>query len=171
MSNISTDLSFVGANRKRFNDELVGFYSRMSFTHALTLCWNADVHPRLTAPRLSIERARRDIGMLLARIDRRLLGTRFHKKPDLRTNGVFFFEHVDRNLHAHALIRVQPGWLLDFHRLFPKDRGGAWNDIVPSGSYSLQIITDDWGAAGYAVKGQFLGADERMTVWAEDFFP
>jgi hypothetical protein len=171
MGNISKNLGFVGANRKRFNDELVGFYSKMAFTHALTLAWNADVRPRPTAPRLSIERARRDIGALLAHVDRRLLGTRFHKKPDQRTSGVFFFEHVDRNLHAHALIRVQPSRLLDFHHLFPNDRGGTWNDIVPSGSYSLQIITDDWGAAGYAVKDQFLGADERMTLWAEDFFP
>jgi len=119
---------------------------------------------------MSVERARQDVGALLARVDRRLLGTRFHKKPDQRTTGVFFFEHVERNLHAHGLIRVPPARLLDFHRLFPSERGGPWNDIVPAGSYRLEIIDDLRTTVGYVLKEQHLATDERMTVWAEDFF-
>jgi hypothetical protein len=170
MGNIADDLSFAGRNRERFKDGLTGFYAKMPFTHALTLCWNADVRPQPTSSKMSVERARQDIGALLARVDRKLLGTRFHKKRDRRTTGVFFFEHADRNLHAHGLIRVQPNRLLDFHRLFPNERGGLWNDLVPAGSYRLEIIDDVRTTVGYVLKEQHLATDERMTVWAEDFF-
>src|ERR1039458_439301 len=104
MGNISDELSFTGRHREKFKQDLISFYSKMPFTHALTLSWNADVRPRPASSKLGIERARRDVGALLARVDRRLLGTRFHKKPVQRTTGVFFVEHPESNLHAHALI-------------------------------------------------------------------
>ena len=171
VGNISEELSFAGRNRQRIKSDLIDFYSERSFTHALTLCWNGDVRSSRTRRKVSVELARQNIGAFLAGVDRRLLGTRFHKRPDLRTDAVFFIEHADRNLHAHGLIRVRPGRLLDFHRLFPGERGGQWNEIVPSGSYRLELIGDVRVAAGYALKEQHPGSDERLTVWADEFHP
>jgi hypothetical protein len=88
----------------------------------------------------------------------------------MRTKAVFFFEHPDSNLHAHGLIRVRRDQLLKLHRLFPNERGGPWNRLVPSGSYRLEMIDDVATTVGYLVKEQHLGADDRLTVWADEFF-
>lgn len=170
MGNIADELSFAGRNRQRFKSDLIEFYAKQGFTHVLTLCWNADVRDPRTRRKVSLDTARADVRALLAGVDRRLLGTRFHKKFDQRTRAAFFFEHADRNLHAHGLVRVQRDRLLDFHRLFPAERGGCWNDIVPSGSYRLEMIDDVRTTVGYLLKEQHLATDPRMTVWADEFF-
>lgn len=177
--NIANDLSFVGSNRERFKDELIRFYAKQGFTRVLNLFWNADAgDPRaahtkqkIKGRNVSIERARQDIGALLARIDGKLLHRNFHEEPkEKRTKAVFFIEHVGSNLHAHGLIRVQRDQLLKLHRLFPSERGGPWNRLVPSGSYRLEMIDDVVTTVGYLVKEQHLGADDRMIVWADEFF-
>jgi hypothetical protein len=170
MGNIPDHLNFASINRERYKRDLIGFYAKMPFTHVITLCWNPDTRSLPASQKLTLDRAKADIGALLARVDRRLLGTRFNRKTDQRTTGVFFFEHANRNLHAHGLVRAQPGRLLDFHRLFRGERGGPWNDVVPAGSYHLKIIDDVRTTLGYVLKEQHLASDERLTVWAEEFF-
>ena len=167
MGNISEEPSFYAENRQRFKDGLIQFHANRQYTHVLTLCWNADAGRR---QKIGLQHARRDIGDLLARIDRRLLGTRFHKNRDQRTEAVFFLEHAATNIHAHALIRVRPGRLLDFHRLFRGQRGGVWNRIVPAGTYRLEILDDVRTTAAYCLKEQHLATDDRMTVWADEFY-
>lgn len=171
MSNISDDLNYAARNGAKAKDELIRFYARQGFSHVLTLCWNTDFLAARAGLRGRLELARQDIRELMARVDRRLLGTRFHTKPrDQRTAGVFFFEHVDRNLHAHGLIRVKADRLLGLHRLFPDERGGLWNHVVPAGSYRLEMIDDVATTVGYLLKEQHIGADDRTTVWADEFY-
>jgi len=153
----------------RHKSALIGFYAKQGFTHVLTLCWNADVRAPRTRRKVSLEQARRDVGAMLAGVDRRLVGTKFNRKPDRRTRAVFFFEHVDSNIHAHGLLRVERDRLLSFHRLFPHSRGGCWNKVVPSGSYRLEILDDVRTTVGYLLKEQHLASDTRMTLWADEF--
>ena len=155
-------------NTTKYKNELVGFYAQMKFTHALTLSWNSDSG---VARFVSAGEARADIGKLLARVDRRLLGTRFHKKPLDRTRAVFFLEHVGRNIHAHGMLKIKKDNLLQFHKLFQNERGGEWNNIVRSGTYKLNIITDEFVTAGYLLKEQHVNSDASTTVWWDEFIP
>ena len=90
----------------------------------------------------------RDLRNLHRRVDENLLGRHFYKLPsEARSFALFAFEGERAQVHAHALWRVPPtrpgtNRLLRFHKLFPHERGGLWNDIVPSGSYKLRIISD-----------------------------
>jgi hypothetical protein len=161
--------NFSERNLRRYKSDLIEFYAKQRFTHVLTLCWNADVRDPRTRRKVSLEQARRDVGAMLARVDRRLVGTKFNRMSDRRTRAVFFFEHPDRNLHAHGLIHVRRDRLLDLHRLFPHSRGGCWNKIVPSGSYRLEILDDVRTTVGYLLKEQHLATDTRMTLWADEF--
>ena len=104
MGNISDNLSFAGRNRDRFKDGLIDFYLHQGFSHVLTLCWNADFVATNAGLKSRIELARRDIRELMARVDRSLLGTRFHRKAAQRTKAVFHFEHVGTNIHVHATL-------------------------------------------------------------------
>lgn len=171
MVNINDDISFAHKYRKRAKQELITFFAKMNYSHVLTLAWNRGAPAAGSSSRAtSIAHAKRDIGLLLARLDRRLLGTKFNLKPELRTPAVFFFEKVGTNLHAHGLLRVPSKRLLSLHRMFPGVRGGVWSELVPSGSYKLEIIHDVRTTVGYLLKEQHLDQEGDTVVWADEFF-
>lgn len=168
MSNIAQESTFAGRERDRFKNELVRFYSRQNFSHVLTLAWNSTLGREASRRSVGLAQARSDVAHLLARIDRRLHGPRFHICPD-RIRAVFFFEGVGENLHAHGLLKVDSARLLSLHRLFPGERGGIWNDVVAAGSYKLEMIDDARTTCAYLLKEQHLNSDDRTTLWSDEF--
>lgn len=128
----------------------------------LTLSWNRP---------LALRRARADLRALHARVDERFYGRRFfRRRPADRTLAVFVFEKCDTHMHVHSLWRVPDrSKLLPFHRMFTGERGGIWNDVVPSGSYALSIIGDHGTAGGYIMKDQHMTSDDSLMVWSDEF--
>lgn len=165
MGNIEQDSNFVARNRTVFKDAYRGFYTALGFTHVLTLAWNCNAR---------LEAARDDLRRLHARVDETLLGRRYYRLPNSeRTLAMFAFESVSYNLHAHSLWRIPKGpeganRILRFHRMFPEERGGVWNEVVASGSYKLTVI-NDLAAISYVLKEQHMGADDQTVVWSTDF--
>lgn len=168
MPNIRDELSFVGRNRTAFKNAHTSFCAALRFTHVLTLSWNRDTR---------LEHAQGDLRRLHGRVDETLLGRSFYKLPsDARSLAMFAFEGDRRSVHAHALWRVPPtplgtNRLLRFHRMFPDERGGVWNDIVPTGSYKLRIIDDYATATSYVLKEQHMNSDDQRVIWSTDFAP
>lgn len=121
-----------------------------------------------SASRLNL--ARRQVGELFGRVDRKLLGTRFNKKPHLRTHGVFFFEHVDTNIHAHGLIDVRGDRVTDFKDIM-LEPPNIWMTVCSSGSYWIDDLTNIRAAAYYDTKEQKPWSDPQTTLWLEEFFP
>ena len=166
VGNITEDLSFVARNRTSFKDAQTRFCASLRFTHVLTLAWNRDT---------PLEAAKRDLRRLHRRVDEHLLGRHFFKlSSEARSFALFAFEGERASVHTHALWRVPPtplgtNRLLRFHKLFPQERGGVWNEIVPSGSYKLRIISDFGDAARYVLKEQHLGSDDDTLLWSTDF--
>jgi hypothetical protein len=166
MSNLEDNLSFVGRNRRAFKEAHARLCEAVGYTHVLTLAWNRDTRPAA---------ARSDLRELHRRVDETLLGRRFYKVPsEDRSLAMFAFEKIDFNLHVHALWRVPEGRpganrLMRFHKMFPDERGGVWNQIVTSGTYKLRIIKDHAEAAGYVMKEQHMDADDQTIVWSSDF--
>lgn len=147
----------------KYKNALVDFIVDQKFDIYLTLNWNK------LAP---LGGAREQLRNLFFRIDKKILGPRFNKmKASRRTRGVFFFEHVDANIHCHGLLSVDDGNASKFMELFPSDRGGIWNSVCASGSYWLKKSDNSIILAKYITKEVHINSDVKKTVWLDEFHP
>lgn len=134
-------------------------------THAITLSWNRDV---------GLNRARDDLRNLMHRVDRTLLGSRFHKIPsEYRTFSIFFFEGQNHNhTHVHSLWRTTEGKWFNFGKMFPAKRGGVWNTVVESGSYDVEGCSfhgRNPEITGYISKQYHRFSDPSLMVLSSEF--
>ncbi|WP_143324421.1 hypothetical protein [Caulobacter sp. FWC2] len=132
-----------------------------SFNVAITLNFNGPI---------SVGNAGACIGTLFRDVDRVLLGSRFNKYRDARTEGVFFFEHVNSNIHAHGLLQVQPSRVGRFMELFPECGRGIWSDVWKSGTQFVRTAHDPAGFARYITKEQFASSSPETMVILSDFY-
>lgn len=149
----------------RWKDAMLDVIARQGYTHAISLTWNRSV---------SLDRARADLQNLHHRVDRQLLGARFHRKPaSLRTAAVFVVEKIETNLHVHSMWRLTRTTYFKFNKLFPPGGGGVWNDVIPSGTYDLVMdnnIGADRAFSGYMLKDQHRYSDDREIIFSSEFY-
>lgn len=85
-------------------------------------------------------------------LDRTYLGPKWQKKSlDERTNGIGFVEKVKSHIHSHFAIRTPANAYLWNMKMNTEE---IWNQICPSGTYDVQMITARWGLSGYNTKEQ-----------------
>lgn len=162
MGNIQDDISFDYHRRIRYKSELAGWLGSGNFHFGLTLNFN-----RTT----SLSGAKRQVGDLFARVDGQLLGTRFHNQRQRRTQGAFFFEHVETNLHCHGLVRVVKDRHDEFVAMFPASgTGGPWTDVCISGTHAIRE-GNIAAAANYITKEQSAWSDSTTSFWLDEFYP
>lgn len=132
------------------------FLASKKFTHCGTAVFN-----RETCLNAGLKKLRHWHALL----DRALLGHRWAKAPlDKRTFFIAFPEHIDSNLHYHILIDAKVSTITCFEQLAKK----IWVDSVKSGSFDIQALYDDYGAALYATKGiHQIKAWENFVVSSE----
>lgn len=161
--NIKDDISFDARLRASYRTKHAEWLDGLGFNVGLTLNFNDR--------RVGLYAARERVRDCFARVDRRMLGRNFNKKSaEERVEGVFFFEHVESNLHCHGLVRVAPEMLARFDRLFPADSDrGVWADVCPSGTYALRDIAPR-AAAFYVTKEQNAWSDTDRTLWLSESF-
>lgn len=83
------------------------------------------------------------------RIDRALLGKKFEFLPaEERTDGIFFIEHVESNIHAHGLLRVPQVSEEALGALTKKQ----WHRVCRDGKCDVQAVYDCDGVARYCTK-------------------
>jgi len=153
--------------QRRWKTAMMDWLDDLRFTHAITLVWNRSV---------GLDRARTDLRDLMNRVDRRLIGSTFHKVPSqFRTTALFCFEgHRHDHVHVHSLWKAPPGKWFALGKMFHRKRGGIWNDVVSSGSYDVEACSWHGGNAeitGYALKQQHRFSDPALMVWADEFHP
>jgi hypothetical protein len=150
----------------RFNRECRGAYARWmddsSLNVAMTLNFNTDI---------SLGNARRAIGYCFCNVDRRLLGTRFVKRRPERVTGIFAFEHLQSNLHAHGLLRVQPERIKTFFEMFPATQRGIWTQAWAAGTQWTMGTHKPSGFASYLAKEQRASSLPETMLFLEEFFP
>jgi uncharacterized protein (DUF1810 family) len=98
----------------------------------------------------SFKSARRLLKNFAAKLDRRLLGPRYHKRTDTRTLFIAVPENEHSNFHYHVLMEVNATHapsMLELETLIT----AAWEGVILSGSVWLRGIHDD-GAARYTAK-------------------
>jgi hypothetical protein len=136
-------------------DAQISFLASHPWSHALTLSYN-------DWP-VSDRRIRCDLRALHARIDRQLLGTRFHLlKPEQRSRFIAVVEGKDYHPHVHIMLQIKPpNRSAEFAAML---HAGLWKRFAPAGSYELSLITDAHGWAAYCLKN----FDER-DEWISSF--
>ncbi|HTI66231.1 MAG TPA: hypothetical protein VL460_01650 [Caulobacteraceae bacterium] len=152
--------------KARFNMTRRSAYSRWlsdpTLNIAMTLNFNRPV---------SLANARSAIGECFGKVDRKLLGRRFTRRRNDRTTGVFMFEHLKSNLHAHGLLRVQHARLERFSEMFPPTQRGLWSDVWAGGSQWTTDAANPAGFAFYIAKEQHASSAPETMLFLEDFFP
>lgn len=130
-------------------EAMVAFLASIPSTLSVTLRYNA--------PTITLDRIRRDLRDLHAKVDRAVLGKRFNTS-DQRSSYWAVVEKLDTNPHVHA------GWrfpTLDHarHLVFMLDGAELWrNRYAPGGTHDVQLYRpNDYrfgtgGWAGYACK-------------------
>jgi hypothetical protein len=148
-----------------FKTAWLSFIQQQHPTHYVTLSWNRKV---------SLPRMRRDLRNLMHKVDRRLLGSRFHKYPkEARTRAWFMIEGLDiYHAHVHAAWIFPKRTLRDYLRVNRLFAQGVWQEIVPSGSHKLDMdaykgFKDT--AQGYCFKGLNPFSDPEMLMCSDDF--
>ena len=163
MANYQDEISFEARFNRRRQREYAAWLGCMDFNFAVHLFYNANI---------SLSNARSAVTDCFRNVDRILLGTRFNKKPSsMWTSGVFMFEHLDTNLHAHGLVRVNRDRIAQFNELFPADGRGIWCRSWASGSQTTEMLYDTAGFADYITKEQKASADPETMLWLEEAFP
>lgn len=146
--------------RKRYRPELARWIGGLGFNVGLTLNINREI---------GLMGARAQVAKLFLRVDRKLAGTKFNKRPDRRVQGVFFFEHVETNIHCHGLLTVPAERSEKFMALFPADgRGGPWSKVCPSGSHCIRVGNIE-AAARYDTKEQTPWSAPATMLWLAEF--
>ena len=134
----------VISQRKLFRPAYIKLISAHGADYAVGLAFNREV---------TIRGARERFGALLAHIDSFYLGRKWAKFPsDERTLAFAVMEHVESNLHLHAVMnlpRDRPNRsVTNAETLIPAE----WKKLVPAGSCDIKPITDLRGAASYMTK-------------------
>ncbi len=162
VSNIQDETYFQVSNLTRFKAAYAELAFNLGMNYALTLAWNRDV---------PLSAAKGHLREMLARVDAAFLGRRFYRHPaNERARAMFVFEKVETNIHVHGLWRMPSLKKIKLlGSLFPGERGGVWNEVVPSGSYCLTRIEDHHSAVGYMMKGQHMRSDDREMVWSDQW--
>lgn len=96
----------------------------MAFNHFTTFNFNQDT---------TLRGSKKAIKDFLARWDRLVLGKHFQRQPKAkRTFLIGFVEHIDSNLHYHALVRPAIG-CPPYQPNFVLEAPSLWKQLIPSG--------------------------------------
>ena len=153
----------LGQTDRDLRQAYASFIAAQGFTFGITLNWNQEK---------TLGRARQDLRLLFRDVDRKMLGSRFNRRAEsLRAQGIFAYEHVQSNIHAHGLFKVAPGRNDVVGKLFDGERPVLWTNIVPSGTICLQSAERPIAAAIYMLKEQRLADGADTLVWLSEFLP
>lgn len=97
----------------------------------------------------SLGRIRSLAASYCARMDRKLLGHEWHKRPaGERTDGIFFVEHTASHIHLHGLLRFPSGTTTGLEMT----TGLIWKKLCPKGSVAVMPIQALSSLVDYCVK-------------------
>lgn len=98
---------------------------------------------RISVPKIILpEMARGRLTEFHARIDKKLLGRKFYKKPTRdRTLLLAVPERLSGNYHYHVFVRPPPGLqnMIDFINLAPK----IWKNLCKNGDVEFEYLRED----------------------------
>lgn len=107
------------------------------------------------------------IGKFCGMMDRELCGHKWDRLPaEERTDGLFFIEHTETNIHAHGLLKFPDCPDVDLPLLAAR----KWSRLTEAGETNFQSVYDAGGVVGYCTKEmQSFAFDGDQVVLARQF--
>jgi len=161
MGNYSDNISVLGSLSVSLRDRYAEWLGDPSFNVAMTLNFNVSCR---------IKNATSIIQNIFGKVDRELLGSRFNTFKSGRTEGVFFFEHVNSNTHVHGILKVQPDRLEKFMNIFPSNGRGLWSEVWKPGTQCTKLTYDPAGWVRYITKEQTPSSAPETVVILSSFY-
>lgn len=108
-----------------------------------------------------------------ARVNRRIVGPKWHKRTDERMVWFAFLEKSDVNPHWHLLVSLDHDHLGDSNRrkrtdAFPKVADQVWQDLLARGSVDVQEVKDT-GVNRYVTKSLDPKLARHHVIYSEFF--
>jgi hypothetical protein len=108
-----------------------------------------------------------------ARMNRRLLGKDWQRRPD---NRIFYFfapEKLAQNPHWHGVVYFYGAVGDELKRqeaIFDRRAPSIWKDLAPKGSVDVKAIDDLPGGIGYIAKMQWLRVNYDHCIFPDEFW-
>jgi hypothetical protein len=161
----------VSATQMKYDDirqQLIIKLDQYPFTYLVTLntnVANSNIPVRgmdaFHTGKRNFEALKKQIREWEARVNRKLLGPKWQKKPDERLFAFLFYEKLAHNPHVHMLVIVPPHQREAFERIAKR----TWGMLVPPGDVVIQPIDYKEGVYQYVTKEMVnAAANDQMEV-------
>lgn len=81
-----------------------------------------------------VKRAANDLHEWHARLDRKMLGKKWHERPIERTRFIAFVEHPNSNIHWHMMLKLN----CTRHDTFNSEAPKIWKKLIKSGTVDIK---------------------------------
>lgn len=125
--------------RSEYRAALIRWIADFKPSLYVTFVFNSPISPRSAQDRLE---------EFHQRIDRALLGPKWHQQVAKRSQYVAFIEKAKDNLHIHAVFHLPAGDDKGFIAAGP----AIWKKRAPAGNLDIQAVTYAEGVADYITK-------------------
>lgn len=161
------------SDMKRTPAELRKWLSSWPFTRFVTLTLNEPgmgvQHRATSTAKLMRER----LYQFDARMNRKLIGRDWQKRPHNRMYHFFAPEKLDAHPHWHGVVcfyGAQGDELRRQEAIFDRHAGRIWNRLVPKGSTDVKPINDLPGGIDYVVKTLSLRLNFDHCIVPDEFW-
>jgi hypothetical protein len=115
-----------------------------------------------------VDRLRQALDHWGCSLDKKLLGQKWYKKTDQRTEFVAILEHPNSNPHWHLMLKLH----CDKHQKFTDHAAKLWKKAIPSGTTSISLCHDQAALqkfSGYCSKSISFNNTADDIVFSKDF--
>jgi hypothetical protein len=158
---------------KRTPEQLREWLSRWPFSRFVTLTLNEPgmgVSHKLSA---TASRMRDRLYQFDARMNHKLLGKHWQRRPANRMLHFFAPEKLNHNPHWHGLVcfyQATGDDLLRQESIFDLNAQSIWADLVPKGSADVKPVKDLPGGIDYVAKSQWLQINYEHCIFPDEFW-
>lgn len=108
-----------------------------------------------------------------ARMNRKLLGKDWQRRPDNRMLHFFAPEKLANNPHWHGVVcfyGAEGDELIRQETIFDRFASSIWSDLVPKGSADVKVINDLPEVINYIAKSQRLRENYDHCIFPDEFW-
>lgn len=147
--------------------------SQWPFSRFVTLTLNEPGMGALRQAETTASHMRDRLYQFDARMNRKLIGRDWQKRPDNRMFHFFAPEKLTTNPHWHGVVgfyKAHGDELRRQEKIFDRHTGNIWGDLVPKGSTDVKPINDLPGGIDYVAKTLSIQVNFDHCIFQDEFW-
>lgn len=165
--------SLIKQNTPHLSDHLLEWLSRWSYSRFVTLTLNEPGMGSLGSAAATALRMRERLYQFDARMNRKLIGREWQRRPDNRMWHFFAPEKLSVNPHWHGLVgfhRAEGDELRRQEEMFDQEAPFIWRSLVHKGSVDVKPINDLPGGIEYVAKSLSMTVNWDHCIFPDEFW-